>query len=340
MVEISVLMPVYRGELHLKDAIDSILYQTFTNFEFVIINDASPDNSEQIIHSYNDPRIVYKKHEQNKGLVSALNSGLAICKGKYIARMDQDDIADLKRLQLQYNFMEKNPENILLGGNAEIINSKRALVYPISDKAIRAQLIFNTAFVHPTVMLRKSILDKFNLRYSEDYKHAEDYGFWIELTSYGKMANLNETCLYYRRHEGQYTAVFKQEMFQMVKRIRTTYLSKYNIVLSTDDMRLMEIITGTKVDYSDNTLITEIGDFLNRFSTYFEGTEIDQVELKKITYKLWRRICDDRQKLGFSVYKIFIINPLAFYNFDIKAHLYYLKYDIFKRKKSNNNFLF
>ena len=92
--QISVLMPIYKGEEHLREAIDSILNQSFTDFEFVIVNDASPDASEEIILSYKDPRIVYKKHEQNRGLVGALNSGLEVCKGKYIARMDQDDIAN------------------------------------------------------------------------------------------------------------------------------------------------------------------------------------------------------------------------------------------------------
>ena len=333
MIDVSVLMPVYKGEAHLKEAINSILNQSFTNFEFVILNDASPDNSEKIILSYNDPRIVYRKHEQNKGLIGALNSGLEICKGKYIARMDQDDIADLNRLQLQYDFMEKNPDYILLGTQSAIIDSNDKLQNPTTDKEIRAKLVYTTAFVHPTVMLRKSMLDENNLRYNEQYKHAEDYGFWIDLAAYGKMANLPEIGLYYRKHEGQYTVVFNESMSKMVEEIRSKYLKRNGVVLNKEDLILFEIVAGKRVDYSDKKNIADIGVFLSKFSNYFMSSAIDQNEIKKLAWNFWGRICDNRKKAGFLTYKLYISNPLAFYRFDLKTHLYYLKHDVFQKKK-------
>lgn len=328
MVKISVLMPVYKGEEHLKEAIESILNQSFTDLEFVIVNDASPDNSEQIILSYNDPRIVYKKHEQNKGLVGALNSGIDICKGKYIARMDQDDIADLNRLQLQYDFLENNPDYILLGGQADIINSKQKLENPTTDEAIRAKLVFTTAFVHPTVMFRKSMLDDNNLRYNEAYKHAEDYGFWIDLSAHGKMANLPQTCLYYRRHEGQYTVVFNKDMVEMVKKIRSKYLDNNKIKLKNADLSLLETITERRVNYSDKKSVIEIGVFLSRLSDYFKNSPIDSSKVKEMEYQIWNKICNNRAKAGLPVYKLYLSNPLAFFKFDMKKHLYYLKQDL------------
>ncbi len=327
---ISVLMPIYKGEKHLKEAIDSILNQTFTNFEFVIVNDASPDNSEEIILSYDDPRIIYKKHKYNKGLVSALNSGLAICKGKYIARMDQDDISDVKRLQLQYDFMENNPDYILLGGQADIINSKYRLENPTTDKSIRAQLILNTAFVHPTVMLRKSMLDIYNLKYSEKYKHAEDYGFWIDLAEHGKIANLSQTCLYYRRHEEQYTVVFNHDMRKMGNEIRKKYLRNSKVDLSNVDLELLETITERRIKYHDEDNVILLGDFLSRLPNYFVNSSIENIEVKKLAYRIWNRICDERMKAGLPTYKIYISSSLAFYKFNLKIHLFYLKKNVFK----------
>jgi glycosyltransferase involved in cell wall biosynthesis len=331
MVDVSVLMPIYKGEQHLKEAIDSVLNQSFKNFEFVIINDASPDNSEKIILSYNDIRIVYKKHEHNKGLVGALNSGLEICKGKYIARMDQDDIADLNRLQLQFDFMEKNPDYILLGGQATIIDSKDKLQNPISDEGIRAKLVFATSFVHPTVMFRKAMLDKNNLSYRENYKHAEDYGFWIDLASHGKMANLPETCLYYRRHEAQYTVVFNEDMVKMVKIIRAKYLNNNSIEMISTDLNLLEIITERRIEYANEKLIKDIGGFLSRLSSYFKNSPIDEFEVKKIASQIWNKTCSARMNLGFPIYSLYISNSLAFSKFDLKTHLHFLKSDLIRK---------
>lgn len=323
--QISVLMPIYKGEEHLREAIDSILNQSFTDFEFVIVNDASPDRSEEIILSYKDPRIVYKKHEQNRGLVGALNSGLEICKGKYIARMDQDDIALPNRFELQYNFMENNPDCILLGGQADIINSKHKLEYPTTDEAIRAKLIFNTSFVHPTVMLRKAMLDEHNLKYSESYKHAEDYGFWVDLASHGKLANLPQSCLNYRRHEGQYTVVFNQDMVQMVKKIKSEYLKNNKVTLTDDDLNFLNIITERKINYSDKNQVKEIGTFLSNLPSRFKNSSISENAVRDLTYDIWNKTCNNRLKAGFSTYSIYISNSLAFYKFNLKTHLYYLK---------------
>ena len=324
---ISVLMPIYQGEEYLREAIDSILNQSFSDFELLIINDASKDNSEEIILSYDDERIKYVKNPLNLGLIGTLNVGIEIAKGKYIARMDQDDISVLNRFQLQYDFMEANRDYILVGTQAKIINSRHILDNPISDAAIRAKLNFGTVFIHPTVMIRREMLVKYNLRYQEKYKHAEDYGFWVDLASYGKMANLPQTGLYYRKHDAQYTNMYNIPMFQMVKEIRMQYLKKLGISIHEKDLRLFEILLEKRIDYSNDKLIKEMGSFLYYFSNYFKDSEIDIKEIKKITYKYWGRICDERQKAGFRVYKIFISSLLSYYKFNLISHLYYIKND-------------
>ncbi|RZK15481.1 MAG: glycosyltransferase family 2 protein, partial [Flavobacterium sp.] len=117
-------MPVFNSERYLKQAIESILNQTFKNFEFIIINDGSSDSSDKIINSFNDTRIIYVNNETNRGIVAALNEGLSLSKGKYIARMDADDVANPDRLTLQHQFLINNPAYKLCGTNAVAINNE------------------------------------------------------------------------------------------------------------------------------------------------------------------------------------------------------------------------
>ncbi|HGF9542707.1 TPA: glycosyltransferase family 2 protein, partial [Acinetobacter baumannii] len=120
---VSVVLPAYNAELYLKEAIDSVLSQTFTDFELIILNDGSIDRTEEIILSYNDSRIVYVKNEKNLGLIGTLNKGINLAKGKYIARMDADDICLPERFKKQVDFLEKNNEIDLIGTNAIKINN-------------------------------------------------------------------------------------------------------------------------------------------------------------------------------------------------------------------------
>ena len=153
-MKMSVIMPVYNGEKYLKEAIDSILNQTFSDFEFIIVNDCSSDNTEDIIKSYKDNRIVYLKNEENSGVATTLNRGLDIAKGEYIARMDADDISLPKRFEKQVDFMDKNKNCIICGSNTELFGAISGRTYvPLTDSAIRATVIFSSPFTHPTVMI-------------------------------------------------------------------------------------------------------------------------------------------------------------------------------------------
>src|SRR5690606_13489679 len=146
---ISVVLPAYNAELYIKEAIDSVLAQTFTNFELIILNDGSTDKTEEIILSYQDSRIVYVKNEHNLGLIGTLNKGMALAKGKYIARMDADDICFPERFEKQVAFLEKNKEYIICGTSAyrfyKNISDKTAFNPPLADNNIRVRLFFNSS---------------------------------------------------------------------------------------------------------------------------------------------------------------------------------------------------
>lgn len=205
---VSVVMPVYNGALYLKEAIDSILSQTHTNLELIIINDGSTDDSEQIILSYTDERIVYLKNEVNSRICVTLNRGLDIAKGKYIARMDCDDISVPERLQKQVEYMEQNPSIGILGSDIIVFGEgigERIFTFEHDKNCCKAGLLFNTCFAHPAVMIRKSLLDGHKFRYDEEYRGLEDFELWYRISRYADLINLSFPLLRYRKHKSQET---------------------------------------------------------------------------------------------------------------------------------------
>lgn len=206
--EISVVMPVYNGALYIRESIDSILNQTYSDFELIIINDGSTDNSEEIILSYQDPRIVHLKNEVNSKICVTLNRGLDTAKGKYIARLDCDDIAMPNRLEVQKKYLDQHPEIGIIGSDMITFGEGREdqYFYFVHDPdGCRAGLLFNTCFAHPAVMMRTSIIREHNLHYREEYKGLEDFEMWWRFSQYTEMTNLPEALIRYRKHPGQET---------------------------------------------------------------------------------------------------------------------------------------
>lgn len=193
---ISVLMPVYNTkEEYLRASIESILNQTFTDFELIIVNDGSTNNAEEVVLSYKDDRIKYFKQE-NQGIVGALNNAWAKASGKYIARMDSDDIAYPERFAKQVKFLEENPEYSLVGSWAKIIPSNYVIKLPQDIKVM--DLLADCMFIHPSIMFNKADFEKFNLQYETGFEYAEDYCMYARAVKYLKMTNLQEALLDYR----------------------------------------------------------------------------------------------------------------------------------------------
>lgn len=211
---LTVLMPVYNGEKYLNTAINSILNQTYANFEFLIINDGSTDRSGEIVNSYSDRRIIYVKSENNKGIVATLNTGLEIGQGKYIARMDADDIAHPDRLERQLNFMLSHPECKLCGTRAIAINENGQEVYklkrPYLKDDIKVQHLFRNSFIHPSAILDAEVARSF--KYSSHHQYAEDYYLFSQIAMNHEIANLEGYLLYYRVHPENITAKKQYEM--------------------------------------------------------------------------------------------------------------------------------
>jgi glycosyltransferase involved in cell wall biosynthesis len=207
--KISVLMSVHNGEAFLKEAIGSILNQSFTDFEFILINDSSTDSSKQIIESSYDPRIVLINNETNLGLTKSLNIGLSKASGMYIARMDADDVSSPDRFQKQYDYMEANPNTWVVGSSINIMNDEGYVVkkneYPESFEEILGTVFFKNPIVHSTAFFRREEILKIG-GYNNDYKKSQDYELWLRIIkNKGVLANLPEALVNFRVHSSSIT---------------------------------------------------------------------------------------------------------------------------------------
>ena len=199
---ISVLMPVYNAEKFLSQAIDSVLNQTFTDFEFVIINDGSTDSSKNIIFSYNDPRIKYVENEKNIGVVNTLNKGVEHCVGAYILRMDADDCCNPTRFEKQFVFMQKHPGVGICGSWITLIDEDNNVtgnnLSQVKSEFIKIHQLFSVPFNHPSIIAKADLLRQ------NKYEHAiaaEDYDLWSRLEDKTEFANLPKYLLQYRWHQ-------------------------------------------------------------------------------------------------------------------------------------------
>lgn len=199
---ISVILPVYNGALYLREAVDSILNQSFSDFELIIIDDGSKDNSAEIISSYTDPRIRFYRQE-NIGLAATLNRGIGLASGSYIARQDQDDISLPERLARQVEFLQSHPDYGMVGTWATILEGtepcRRDHRHPANDLQLKFALLFDNPFVHSSVMLRRSIFEEVG-SYSTDPERQppEDYELWSRIARHSKVANIPELLHVYR----------------------------------------------------------------------------------------------------------------------------------------------
>lgn len=250
-MRVSVILPVYNAQSTLQEAIDSILNQSFKDFELILINDGSTDNSEKVIKSYCDSRIVYVNNITNKGLIYSLNEGLRISSGEYIARMDADDISVAERFQKQVYYLDNNPDCVVCGSQIELFGNvlklEKKRKYFQHSKACKDFLLMYPCFAHPVVMMRGSIIRNNNIKYNNDYKNVEDYKLWIDLSDHGDFHNLSEALLFYRMSDTQITSKGNILQTENAKRCRREYAKKYCSI----DLPLKIDLTFLKKSHSE-----------------------------------------------------------------------------------------
>lgn len=199
--EITVLMPAYNAAAYIREAIESVLAQTYTAFEFLIVNDGSTDDTENIIRSYNDERIVLH-NQANTGVIGALNKGLELAQGKYIARFDADDVCYPDRLQVQLDFMKEHPDYVLIGSASDFIDKDGNFLFKWEPDAFEHNDLEKIAyevcpFDHPTVMYKREVAVSLN-GYPKGAIHFEDHIFWTLFFTKGKMCNMHTALIKHR----------------------------------------------------------------------------------------------------------------------------------------------
>ena len=204
---VSILMPVFKTEPFLREALDSMLSQTFTDFELIVLNDCSPGNAEEILDEYKDSRIVRYLGKQNEGLANVLNVGMEMAKGKYIARMDSDDLSSPNRLEVQVDYLEQHPDIDLCSCGMTLFGAMEDRWIRESDfEILRINALFFSPILHASSVWRRDAFDRLGLRFRQEMVPAEDYDLWCRALSGGlRLVNIPE-CLYqYRIHPEQAT---------------------------------------------------------------------------------------------------------------------------------------
>lgn len=230
---VSVVMSIYNeSEKWLRQSIKSIIKQTFPDFEFIIIND-NPDRqvNDALLTEYQkkDNRIVIIKNETNIGLTKSLNKGLKKARGKYIARMDGDDISYHERFKVQHLFMEENPSVGVCGTYIEVFGNQNRFDKSlfIEDDIIKSSLIYKSPFAHPSIFIRKEILVQNNIEYDEEFEISQDYKLWSDLSNITNFANIPEVLLKYRLQKLQISQTKKERQAELAKKIRLQEIKKF-----------------------------------------------------------------------------------------------------------------
>lgn len=302
---VSVLMSVYNGEKHLKEAVESILNQTFTDFEFIIINDACTDSSRQIISGYKDSRIRLIDNTENLGLTKSLNKGINLARGKYIARMDCDDISLPERLAKQAVFMEANPNIGVCGTFVKTTGEKPGIIwkYPTDPEVIKCRLLFESGLAHPSVFMRREFLQKFDLFYDPQFQRTQDFELWTRCSEYFPMANLDEVLLLYRIHSEQVGTAHLDEQTRFADIVRYRQVEKFGLVIEPQESDIHCKISTGRFEVNKE-FVEKAEKWLIRLLKRNEKIHLyPEAEFSQVLGEMWFRVCNGARGLGLWVWE-------------------------------------
>lgn len=311
---VSVLMSVYNGQKYLREAIDSILVQTFTNFEFLIIDDCSTDDTPQIINSYRDRRIRYIRNESNLGLAAALNRGLDSARGEYIARMDADDVSLPDRLARQVDFMDNHPETGVCGSWVKTTGELRGRIwrYPVDPDSIVCGLLFEPPLAHPSVMMRRQLFRQNGLYYDPLFKRAQDYDLWVRASEVLSFANIDEVLLFYRIHPWQAGQGHAEEQQAAAGSVRKALLGRLGLAPSAEEFQLHQYISALRFQAAREILLRAEA-WLYKIKAANDETPVyPEPAFSRVLGRRWFAVCNKAAKgLGLWAWKRFWASGLS-----------------------------
>jgi len=288
---VSVILPVFNGQKYLKDAIHSILQQSFRDLELIVVDDGSTDDSAAIAEAFNDKRVKVLRNGTNRGVAYTLNRAMDESQGKYIARMDSDDVALKNRLKLQLGYLEKHPEISLLGGSILCFGeSNQRVNYWQNHQAIHAHCLFSTPFAHPVVCWRKCDFESNGLRYQESPPTAEDYELWERACRKIRCANLSAPLIRYRIDPQIKISSYLTQQIEGAKSVRNRLLDLSGIDLRETHQELLHKMGEGSIEPSRASL--KEASFVyreiirkNQSRSYF-----DEEALLRVISKHWYRL--------------------------------------------------
>ena len=311
---VTVLMPVYNGAYYIINSMDSILNQSFRDFELLIIDDGSTDRTINQIQSYNDSRIRLILNNKNIGQSKTLNKGLSLARGEYIAIMDQDDISIFDRLKKQLKFMEENSEIDVCGSWVQLIGDyDEILELETESEKIKINLSTNRNIAHPAVMMRKSTLLKYNFNYDPNLTIANDYDMWVKMFEYCSFANLPEPLIKYRVHQNQFSTKNLNKNISETNKVLKRLLKK--IGLEVNDTSL---IIYKKVFYGydiDTLSVSEVFKYLRELrSSNLHNKIFEPYIFNEFLRLKWRRfmLSNNHKLLYWVLTLLFFPTPQIF----------------------------
>lgn len=267
--KVTVITTVYNCEKYITQSVESILNQTYRDFEYIIVNDGSDDNTSELIKklSLTDDRIVFIDNKDNAGRVPSLNKSLEISRGKYIAIQDADDYSLPERLEKQIAFLEKNPEYVLVGSNIIVMDENEKFISqplrPINNPEAKFSLLFRCTFANPSIVFRKEVIDKYGIKYEDSFIHAEDYRIISRINNFGKVYNLEDMLVKYRKHDFNNSMVYSDIVSNGSVIIAKENVSGLGVEITNEEaLRIRNLLSSKgsnhKFVYGDVKLILKI----------------------------------------------------------------------------------
>ena len=290
---VTVLMPVYNGEAFLRDAMDSVLMQTFDDFELLVIDDGSMDASSQIVEAYLDKRVRLERNEKNLNQPRSLNKGIQLARGAYIARMDCDDICHPDRLRQQVTFLEAHEDVAIVGTWAKLVGGQRDEVWrlPTNPSKVEAELIFHSTLIHPSVLIRKEVLINQDLAYDENLAHgAEDWDLWQRCRQHGRLANIPAVLLEYRTKAPSKNVDVKK--WKDAETVIRRGLQRLGLDPSDEEIDLHRRIGFGEFVGEEPSFLDSAEEWLLRLEQFNRGTNLYPIDsFGEVLSDTWLRLC-------------------------------------------------
>ncbi|MCW5874830.1 MAG: glycosyltransferase [Anaerolineales bacterium] len=310
---ISVVMPVHNGLPHLSEAISSILAQSFSDFEFICIDDGSTDGSAEALTAVQDPRWRLVRNRKQAGLSAALNRGLRLARGKYWARMDADDISLPRRLELQAAFLEQHPEISLVGAWAQTFGGEKEQVWklPTHPEALKAEMLFNSPLVHSAIMLRRTDFLAKRLRYNPSVTRAQDYELWERAAQQLQLANLPRVLLRYRLHAGQVGQQDGAGQAKTAASVRARQLKRLGMGAGKQELQLHNEISTWQFD-THSTFLRRVEAWLGAIErANHQAQQYDPTALHAALERRWWAVCRGAAKHNPASWTMYRSSDLA-----------------------------